>query len=162
MTIQTKNKFLVKGLVVASFIITLGSCSKNVVYSKYETFKENEWHAKDKAVFDFEITDTQTLNNISLMVRHADAYPYNNLFVFVTTKYPDGKILSDTMEIILANQKGEWQGSGAGDIYDFKIPVKKNVRFPLPGKYQFTFEQGMRVDPLVFIMDFGLEIEKSK
>ena len=143
-------------------IFLLSSCNSNVVYSKYQTFTDNEWYAKDKAVFDIDITDTVTLNNISLMVRHADAYPYSNLFVFVTTKYPDGKTLTDTMEVVLADGKGKWQGSGAGDIFDFKIPIKKNVRFPLKGKYQFSFEQGMRVDPLPLIMDFGFEIEKSK
>lgn len=143
-------------------IFLLSSCNNNVVYSKYQKFNENEWYAKDKAVFDLEITDTVTLNNISLMVRHADAYPYRNLFVFVTTKYPDGKVLTDTMEVILSDEKGKWQGSGAGDIFDFKVPIKKNVRFPLAGKYQFSFEQGMRVDPLPLIMDFGFEIEKSK
>lgn len=157
-----RNRITPSFAVLITLAFFLSSCNKNVVYSKYEKFKNNEWHAKDKAEFDVEITDTETLNNINLMVRHADAYPYSNLFVFVSTKYPDGKVLTDTMEIVLANQKGEWQGSGAGDIFDFKIPVKKNVRFPLTGKYQFTFEQAMRVDPLPLIMDFGFEIEKSK
>ncbi len=157
-----RNKLTGKTFVGLVLVIFLCSCSKNVIYSKYQTFKENEWFAKDKATFDVDITDTQTLNNINLMVRHADSYPYSNLFVFVTTKYPDGKSLTDTMEIVLANSKGEWQGSGAGDIYDFKVPVKKNVRFPLAGKYQFSFEQGMRVDPLPLIMDFGFEVEKVK
>ena len=163
MTIRTKvlRKYSTAGILLTMlFFIT--ACSKNVVYSKYQTFKEDGWHTKDKAVFDVEITDTQALNNISLMVRHQDAYPYSNLFLFVTTKYPDGKVLTDTMEVVLSNHKGEWQGSGAGDIFDFKVPIKKNVRFPFAGKYQFIFEQGMRVDPLPMIMDFGFEIEKSK
>jgi gliding motility-associated lipoprotein GldH len=141
--------------------LSLGSCNKNIVFSEYKTFSNCEWLAKEKAVFDLEITDTQTLNNIYLMLRHSEAYPYNNLFVFVTTKYPDGKVITDTMEVVLANQKGEWLGNGMGDIFDFKVPIKKNVRFPLGGKYQFSFEQGMRVDPLPMIMDFGFEIEKS-
>lgn len=145
---------------VAFFL--LSSCNNNIVYSKYQKFNENEWFAKDKAIFDLEITDTLTLNTISLMVRHAETYPYSNLFLFVTTKYPDGKTLTDTMEIVLADSKGKWTGSGAGDIFDFKVPIKKNVRFPLSGKYQFSFEQGMRVDPLPLIMDFGFEVEKSK
>ncbi|MBL7932218.1 MAG: gliding motility lipoprotein GldH [Bacteroidia bacterium] len=149
-------------LLLSFLVLFLSSCNKNIVYSKYQTFEDAQWYAKDKAVFDLEITDTQTLNNISLMVRHADTYPYNNLFLFVTTKYPDGKVLTDTMEVILANSKGEWLGSGVGDIFDFKVPIKKNVRFPLGGKYQFVFEQAMRVDPLPMIMDFGFEIEKSK
>ena len=84
------------------------------------------------------------------------------VFLFVTSKYPDGKVKKDTMEVILANQKGEWEGSGVGDIFDLKVPIKKNVRFPLAGKYQFEFEQGMRVDPLPMVMDFGFEIEKVK
>lgn len=142
--------------------MVLCACNKNVVYTKYHTFKDNEWKAAEKAEFDLEIKDTQSLNNISLMIRHADAYPYNNIFLFVTTAYPDGKIRKDTMEVILANQKGEWLGSGTGDIFDFKVPIKKNTRFPLAGKYHFTFEQGMRLDPLPLIMDFGFEIEKSE
>lgn len=146
-------------LLLSSLFFT--SC-RDVVYSEYKTFADYDWAAKDKAVFDLEIKDTQTLNNIYLMVRHADSYQYNNLYVFVTTKYPDGKILTDTMEVVLANEKGEWLGSGSGDIFDFKVPIKKNVRFPLAGNYQFVFEQGMRVDPLPLIMDFGFEIEKSK
>lgn len=147
--------------VLAALVFFLSACNKNVVYSEYKKFDGDAWYAKDKAVFDLEITDTQTLNNISLMIRHAESYPYNNLFLFVTTKYPDGKVLTDTMEVILANNKGEWLGSGVGDIFDFKVPIKKNVRFPLGGKYQFVFEQAMRVDPLPMVMDFGFEIEKS-
>jgi gliding motility-associated lipoprotein GldH len=138
------------------------SCNKGIVYSQYHTFKDNQWPAAENAVFEVDIADTVSLNNINLMVRHADAYPYSNIFLFVTTNYPDGKVLSDTMEIVLANPKGEWIGSGAGDIFDYKVPVKKNVRFPLRGKYKFTFAQGMRVDPLPYVMDFGFEIEKSK
>ncbi|MBA3683451.1 MAG: gliding motility lipoprotein GldH [Bacteroidetes bacterium] len=145
-----------------AMIFLVSACNSDVVYSKYQKFEENEWYSKDKAVFDLDITDTVTYNDISLMVRHADAYPYSNLFLFVTTTYPDGKILTDTMEVILSDAKGKWQGSGAGDIFDFKVPVKKNIRFPKAGKYQFSFVHGMRVDPLPLIMDFGFEIEKSK
>lgn len=161
MTLNKHHLRLNKVLLLLGVLLLAASCNKNVVFSKYQTFKDNEWLAKDKAVFDLEITDTQALNTISLMIRHGDAYPYNNLFLFVTTSYPDGKVLKDTMEVVLANQKGEWQGSGVGDIFDLKVPIKKNVRFPLAGKYQFSFEQGMRVDPLPMMMDFGFEIEKS-
>lgn len=159
------NQRIIKSIssiaVVSSFFL-FTSCGNEVVFSKYHTFENNEWLAKDKVTFDLEITDTQNLNNILLKVRHADAYPYSNIFLFVTTSYPDGKVMTDTMEIMLANNKGEWMGSGAGDIFDFEVPVKKNVKFPLAGKYKFEFVQGMREDPLPFIMDLGFEIEKSK
>ena len=36
------------------------------------------------------------------------------------------------------------------------------MMFPESGQYTFTFEQGMRMNPLPLIMDFGMIIEKSK
>lgn len=151
--------------IVFVFVILLSllftSCNKNVIYTEYRKFNENEWYAKEKAVFDVDVKDNTSLNNISLMVRHADAYPYSNILLFLETTYPDGKIEKDTLEVILANGKGEWMGSGAGDIFDFKVPIKKNVKFPLVGKYTFAFQQAMRTDPLPLVMDFGFEIEKS-
>jgi gliding motility-associated lipoprotein GldH len=144
---------------VASILFT--SCNKNVIYTEYRKFNENEWYAKEKAVFDVDVKDNTSLNNISLMVRHADAYPYSNIFLFLETTYPDGKVEKDTLEVILANGKGEWMGSGAGDIFDFKVAIKKNVKFPMTGTYKFAFQQAMRTDPLPLVMDFGFEIEKS-
>jgi gliding motility-associated lipoprotein GldH len=141
--------------------LIFSSCNKNVVFTEYRKFDHEEWFAKNKAEFDVDIKDNQSLNNISLMIRHADSYPYSNIFLFVETTYPDGKKLTDTMEVIMANGKGEWLGSGAGDIFDLKVPIKRNVKFPLTGKYKFSFQQAMRTDPLPMVMDFGFEIEKS-
>jgi gliding motility-associated lipoprotein GldH len=155
------NKWMLPVL-VAAIALACSSCNRNVVYREYQTFKGLEWHASDTAVFNVDITDTTTLNNISLMVRHSDSYPYNNIFLFVTTMYPDGKVLKDTMEVVLASSSGEWLGSGMGDIFDFKVPVKKNIRFPRSGRYTFVFRQAMRVDPLPLVMDFGFEVEKVK
>lgn len=153
----------IRNLTVAALLLVIcAACSKGVVFSKYETLPENGWSTANKLKFEVNIDDNQGLNNVFLTVRHADAYPYSNLFVFLTTEYPDGKIVKDTLECLLANQKGEWKGDGAGDLWDDKIPLKKNLRFPLTGKYTFTFEQGMRVDPLPLILDFGMIIEKVK
>lgn len=157
---QKINKGLIALLVFWALLIT--SCNKGIMFSKYRHFEKNEWFAKDKLLFEVNVSNGDDLNDISLMIRHADAYPYSNLFLFLTTQYPDGKVVTDTLECLLANNKGEWQGDGAGDIFDISIPLKKNVRFPLTGKYIFTFEQAMRTNPLPYIMDFGMEIKKSK
>lgn len=153
----------VSKIVCIGFVLCalLTSCNKNVIYTEYRKFEKEEWYAKNKAVFEVDIKDNTSLNNVSLMIRHADAYPYSNIFLFLETTYPDGKIVVDTMEVIMANSKGEWIGSGAGDIFDLKVPIKRNVKFPVTGKYKFSFQQAMRSDPLPLVMDFGFEIEKS-
>jgi gliding motility-associated lipoprotein GldH len=137
------------------------SCNDKVIFSKYETLPEEGWKTENKLSYEVDIKDVNSLNNVFLTVRHADSYPYSNLFVFLTTTYPNGKITIDTLECVLANKKGEWQGDGAGEIWDNKIPLKQNLRFPQAGKYKFTFEQGMRSNPLPLIMDFGMILEKA-
>jgi gliding motility-associated lipoprotein GldH len=156
------TKKIIHSCAIVIVVLLLSACKNNTIFSKYETFTENEWAAKNKVTFKVPVTDSVNLHNIYIMVRHAESYPYSNIFLFVSTKYPNGKTLSDTMELILANQKGQWLGDGAGDIYDYKVPVKKNIRFAQSGTYEFSFEQGMRVDPLPLIMDLGFEIEKSE
>lgn len=150
--------------VVLSCIILLSlvSCNSNVIYSKYIKLPDNDWAKDNKLTYEVDIADNTISYDVYLAVRHADSYPYNNLFVFLNTTYPDAKSTTDTLECILANEKGEWKGEGAGDIWDNKIPLKKGVKFPQTGKYTFTFEQAMRNDPLPLIMDFGIVIEKSK
>lgn len=147
-------------LAVAMLAIILSSCNGNVVYSEYQKLPEEGWKISNKLSYDVAIEDNSKYYNVYLMVRHADAYPYSNLYLFLKTTYPDGKVSSDTLECILANKKGEWQGDGAGDLWDNKILLKKNVHFPKNGKYSFSFEQGMRSDPLPMILDFGMAVEK--
>lgn len=144
------------------FCIAFVSCNKNVVFSEYTKIPEEGWKSENKLTYTVDITDNKPYHNVFLTVRHADSYPFSNLFVFLTTTYPNGKISVDTLECILANKKGEWQGDGAGDLWDNKIPLKQNLIFPQTGKYTFTFEQGMRQNPVPLILDFGIVIEAVK
>ena len=66
----------------------------------------------------------------------------------------------DTVEFILQNPDGKWNGSGLGDIWDNQIMFKQNIRFPMKGKYSFSVEQAMRNPALPMIMEIGMRIEK--
>jgi len=152
-------------LFVAGILV---SCNKNVVFSKYERIEETKgWPAKQLINFETEITDTNQLYDVYINVRNAETYPFKNLFMFLHTTYPDGKMSVDTIECILANEQGHWLGKGLGDLYDNAILFKKNTRFQHAGKYKFGFEQVMRygnkneIDPLFLIMDVGITIEKA-
>jgi gliding motility-associated lipoprotein GldH len=153
-----RNFFVITSLCLLSSLFI--SCNKNVVFSQYTTLPEEGWKTENKLSYTVDIKDNKPYHNVFLTVRHADSYQFSNLFVFLTTTYPNGKISVDTLECILANKKGEWQGDGAGDLWDNKIPLKQNLIFPQTGTYTFTFEQGMRQNPLPLILDFGMVIEK--
>lgn len=144
------------------FLFTLSSCDQNRLYEENKTIPDNLWDKSNIVSFEVDVQDTITPHHFYINVRNADGYPYSNLFMFITTKFPNGKIAKDTLECILADDKGKWLGDGLGDIWDNQIPFKKNVRFPLKGKYIFELEQAMRVDQLPLIMDVGLRIERRE
>src|ERR1700749_5223333 len=95
---------IVMGCMLVCF---LASCNKNVVYSKYERIEETKgWPAKQLINFETEITDTNQLYDVYINVRNAETYPFKNLFMFLHTTYPNGKMSVDTIECILANEQG--------------------------------------------------------
>lgn len=145
-----------------SFVLLLSACDSKRIFEENKTLPEDGWAANSPAVFDVDIKDPATPANFYINVRNADGYPYSNLFVFVKTTFPDGKGSLDTLECILADEKGQWIGKGLGDIYDNQIPFKRNVRFPMAGTYHFEIQQGMRNDVVPLIMDVGLRIEKAQ
>jgi gliding motility-associated lipoprotein GldH len=145
------------------------SCGNSVVYTQYERFDEDKGWAKNyQPKFEFTNTDTNQLCDVYINVRNAESYPYRNLFMFLHTTSPKGVKTTDTIECVLADDKGKWMGSGLGDLYDNVIIYKKNTRFKQLGKYTFTYEQAMRygdkniIDPLPLIMDVGITIEKAE
>lgn len=144
------------------FSLFFSSCDTSRIYEENQTLPDNVWASDNVLKFSVNIVDTVSPTNFYVNVRNADGYPYGNLFVFVKTTFPNQKISNDTLECILADEKGQWLGSGMGDIYDNQIPFKQNVRFPISGTYTFEMQHGMRVDKIPLIMDMGLRIEKAE
>lgn len=143
-------------------ILILNSCNNNNIYDRYQKIDGEVWNNKQKLRFEFDIDDTISLHNIYLNIRHDQEYSYNNLWLFIKSIAPNGRNSIDTLECILANNKGLWLGNGLGDILDLEVLWKKNIRFPFKGTYYVEVEQAMRVDNLQGIKKIGLRIEKIK
>jgi gliding motility-associated lipoprotein GldH len=143
-------------------VLFFSSCNDNRIFEENKEIPESGWDSSNAVSFSVDIKDPATPANFYINVRNADGYPYSNLFLFVRTKFPDGKQSNDTLECMLADENGKWIGKGIGDIYDNRIPFKRNVRFPLPGTYIFEIRQGMRNSSVPLIMDIGLRIEKAE
>jgi gliding motility-associated lipoprotein GldH len=148
-------------LAVSCWMIVSG-CDRNRVFEDNEEIPDYVWDTKNKISFDVNIEDTTALHNLYVNVRHASHYQYANLYLFIVIKFPNGKLAKDTLECVFANPDGQWKGEGMGDIWDNQILWKPNVRFPIPGKYTFEYEQAMRTQQLPFIMDVGLRVEKAE
>ncbi len=147
---------------LALFAICMTSCDSNRIYQKYIKIDDYIWNSKDLAEFTFDIEDTVSIHNLYINIRHSGLYPFNNLWLFITSVSPEGYTSIDTVQCILADPSGKWLGDGSGDIWDSKILWKQLVRFPSRGTYSVTYKHGMRLDPLPGILDVGFRVERIK
>lgn len=146
--------------VVVLSMMLFSSCDPSGIYDRNVQIDPEGWAVADKKPFEVDATDTLALLNFYINLRHTTDYRYRNIFLFVDTFFPDGTQSKDTIEIILADQKGEWFGKGIGDIRSNQVLLKRGFSFPMKGKYKFRIEQGMREPELKGIMDVGIRIER--
>lgn len=144
------------GLLMAS----LYSCDKNRVFEKHTEVEGGNWSMDNMATFTFAITDTNELYNMLIYIRNRGDYPYRNLYLFLKLTAPNGLTSTDTINCLLADEKGRWLGKSAGSLWENKIPYKWGVQFPVSGTYTMNYVQAMRHEKLSAITDVGLRIEK--
>jgi gliding motility-associated lipoprotein GldH len=156
-----KYSFLV--LLTAYFVsaIVLFSCNTIDVFEKFESFPKNEWHVSKQPSFSFEVKDSSAPYNIYFVIRHTDAYKYNNIWVNITTKSPLGTMQTQLVNLKLADNANGWLGAGMDDIFDSRIKITKAPVALKAGIYTFTIAQAMRDEPLAAVLSAGIRVEKQ-
>jgi len=139
----------------------LYSCNSNLLYTDSMEFDNSSWSLSNIPDFSINISDTITSTDINFTIRTGSGYPFRNIYLFVTVISPDKKIVNDTLEYNLADERGNWYGKGVGDIHELDLPYKKNIFFPAKGVYHFKMQHGMRVGDLKGVYDIGVKINKS-
>jgi gliding motility-associated lipoprotein GldH len=131
------------------------------MFEKTTHIPSQAWSYDFKPSFTFTITDTSSAYNVYIVIRHTDAYNYNNLWLTVGSKAPGDTLRSQNINIELGNDAKGWEGTGMDDIFE----VRKNITpGPVPfrkaGDYTFSIAQIMRENPLLHILDVGIRVEK--
>ncbi|MFA6060571.1 MAG: gliding motility lipoprotein GldH [Taibaiella sp.] len=145
----------------------IASCGvKSSFYQKQVPVPGAKWSSKFQPHFKIEIKDVKARYNVSLLMRHDEAYPNANLWFRMKIKAPGDSVFRDgaRIEKQLTNAAGEWLGRGMGTIWEERIaiPVREAPQFTKPGMYEIKIEQLMRNDPLPSVLNVGLRIEKLK
>ena len=122
---------------------------------------DRNWSYTEKIQVPLIIENTDILYNIQLNLRHTSSYKYSNIFILIHIISPDGKKATERKEFKLAMPDGQWLGVGSGEMYSYQIPFKENYKFTLKGKYLIELEQNMRDNPLDYVSDAGIRVEKA-
>ncbi|GAA4448582.1 hypothetical protein GCM10023189_06660 [Nibrella saemangeumensis] len=144
-------------------LLALTGCDKNTVYKEYADIKGGQWYVKETPSFTFTITDTAQAYNIYYNLRNSISYPYYNLYLTRYLTDASGTLIESRLdELILMDPKtGKPRGDGLGDIFDHKVLIKRNYRFPHSGDYTMRISQYMRQNPLPDVLSVGITIEKA-
>jgi gliding motility-associated lipoprotein GldH len=119
------------------------------------------WNKNEAVEFTVPVKDTLSWYSISINLRNRTDYAFQNLYLFIKTKSPDGGFTVDTLNYMLARDDGSWTGSG-GLFSMYKENVflyRKYVKFPVKGDYTVNIIHGMREDNLQGIASVGLILQ---
>lgn len=120
------------------------------------------WESESAVAFHWDVQDTLVTHDLMLDIRHASTYPYSNLYLFLTYRFPNGKSRVDTVECTLADDRGRWRGRGFGDLVDQRFLLQSGIRFPLQGRYGLEVVHGMRQDPVEGVANVGIRLERKE
>jgi gliding motility-associated lipoprotein GldH len=132
-------------------------------FQKEVAIPKNLWAYTFKPKFTFNITDTTAGYQPYFLIRHTQAYPYSNLWLWMYVKTPGDSILKKSrVHIVLAEPGGKWLGRGMGEIYEqrLRFSLGDSINFRKAGTYEVSLEQNMRINPLPDILNVGLRVEK--
>lgn len=141
--------------------VCLAACKPMDAFEKSVPIPGHEWQSSFQPEIVFDITDTISVYDVYIVIRHQHAYEFNNIWIKGTVQQPgDTARRSQQYDLRLANDETGWLGKGMDDIFEYRALIQPRTRFTRTGQYRFTIEHIMRQDPLLHVMNIGLRVEK--
>ncbi len=148
-------------LISLVIILAVAGCRPVAVFEKNTPIPGYKWSINFPAEASFEITDTVSSYNIYIVLRHTDAYNYNNIWLNVGMQGPGDSLYFQKVDLLLGTDAQGWKGTGLDDIWELREPLAVNKRFIKAGEYRFKIFHIMRDNPLPHVMSAGVRVEKA-
>lgn len=146
---------------IAAFCLLLSGCvnSDNVVYTKFKSLSNQEWHKGQYLEFDLDsVADEDSNYDVLLVVRHNDTYKYNSMCVVVEEFVQGESETTDSIDIKMANEDGRWVGRGQYGLYEVIDTLKRGDR--LSKRYLISVCHGMRCVTVEGVSDVGIVVKR--
>ena len=140
--------------------LILISCTDKNDFEAHQTLKNETWDMNAPITFTFDITDTSAPYQLGMHFRYTDDFPWQDIFLFLKTTLPDGRLSQDTLHCILFGPDGKPLGKGHR-VKELEIGYSL-LKFPMSGRYTLSFIQGMREEKVRGIASFGMSLKKTE
>lgn len=149
------NRLYILGVIV----LACCACKQGAQFEGYHHLDNEEWCINDTAKFEVDIPAPGTYN-ISLCVRHTTDYEMANLWCFVHVQDTLHHLISDTVNIRIAQPDGRWIGTG-GSVKNVEFPINKHDIKLEKGLHTVSLVQAMRTRCQKGLKDIGIKITKA-
>ncbi len=148
--------------IISPIIITLLliSCNSRTVFREYNKFDDISWNRMDFLNFEVPVQENESLD-FYLAIRHHTDFPYGFIDVNITFFTPDGEMRSRDYHFNLKNDELKWKGDGMGELWDIKLPIRKNMIFNKSGKCKIRIENKMNKMETPGIIEVGLTVKRA-
>ena len=154
------NSKIINLIIISLCALFVCSCGGKVIYQ--ETIDISDpWSKTDSISFQYDIVDTLVPYDLILKVEHSPSFGYENLYLMVNTKFPDGQIKRGPLSLQLANNNGSWIGDCNDESCTIKIHLSSIAYFKTPGLYTLSFAQFSRESQLSGIKKLTLSVQQS-
>jgi len=155
-------------LILIIVSVSLMSCDKKRVFDEYQSIP-NKWNKDSIITFNLQNIDSIENYNLFINVRNNSDFAFSNLFLIAQIQFPEGKVITDTLEYQMATPNGQWLGTGFGSIKENKLWYKENFGFNEAGEFKVSIQQAMRknrseqgIENLEGVTQVGFRIEKTQ
>ncbi|TVQ41867.1 MAG: gliding motility lipoprotein GldH [Saprospirales bacterium] len=145
-------------LIFFALIIIFSSCGERTYFSNTVEFEDGKWTYEDLFENSFSIADTSASYHLILDMVHDRDYPFQNVYMNITTHFPVDTAVTDLLSIDMADRFGQWHGNCRGDICNLRVFLQQNISFKEPGDYTVVFEQYTRREELNGIYELNFRI----
>jgi len=161
---RKSNSYVIQLFIGFLLIFGLSSCNKNNVYNKLIGFENYKWSKNKTVVFEPTITSEHINKPLKLefTINYIHGFPFKFLHLKVLITNPKGETKYQDISIQIIADNGKYNGDGAGDYWDLKHIVDEMLVFENEGKYKIEIKPNMEVDPINFMDQIELRIEKQE
>jgi len=139
----------------------MNSCGPKTIFEQKEIVP-NPWKYGDKISFTYEIQDTSKAYDLVLEMSHKSIFSFENIYLDVTTIFPEGEVITNPVSFQLSSSQSEWIGDCSGENCDISIEMSSKAYYKKAGKYQLIFEQYSRKESLEGINSLVVKIQENE
>jgi gliding motility-associated lipoprotein GldH len=149
-------------IAIILYSMSFVSCASHGVMEQTTAIPGHAWSGDMVPECSFDITDTTSLHRLFFVIRHTDAYEFNNIWIVAESMSPGDTAFSSQRFDLPLSRGDRWSGSAMDDIREHRILMyREPVRFRRTGRYRVKLHHQMRQDPLRHVMNVGFRIERT-